>query len=88
MKALTAVDNGFYYEMALPDGGAVHATDYAPLEAIVGKIVKEKQPFQRLEMSKEDLLKMFAYNKYKQHIIKDKIPDGTRTTVYRNGPLM
>jgi len=39
-------------------------------------------------MSKDDLLKMFAYNKYKQHIIKDKIPDGTRTTVYRNGPLM
>ena len=40
------------------------------------------------EMSKEDLLKMFAYNPYKQHIIKDKIADGTRTTVYRNGPLM
>jgi threonyl-tRNA synthetase len=39
-------------------------------------------------MSKEDLLKMFAYNPYKVHIIKDKIPDGTRTTVYRNGPLM
>jgi threonyl-tRNA synthetase len=39
-------------------------------------------------MSKEDLLKMFAYNPYKVHIIKDKIEDGTRTTVYRNGPLM
>ncbi|GAB1317247.1 threonyl-tRNA synthetase [Madurella fahalii] len=82
------VDNGFYYEMALPGGAAVHSTDWAPLEAIVSKIVKEKQPFQRLEMSKEDLLKMFAYNPYKQHIIKDKIPDGTRTTVYRNGPLI
>ncbi|KXX78274.1 Threonine--tRNA ligase, cytoplasmic [Madurella mycetomatis] len=82
------VDNGFYYEMALPGGAAVQSTDWAPLEAIVSKIVKEKQPFQRLEMSKEDLLKMFAYNPYKQHIIKDKIPDGTRTTVYRNGPLI
>ncbi|KAK4464257.1 putative threonyl-tRNA synthetase [Cladorrhinum samala] len=82
------VDNGFYYEMALPDGAAVHSSDWQPLEAIVSKVVKEKQPFQRLEMSKEDLLKMFAYNKYKQHIIKDKIPDGTRTTVYRNGPLI
>jgi len=82
------VDNGFYYEMALPDGSAVQASDWAPLENIVGKIVKEKQPFQRLEMSKDDLLKMFAYNKYKQHIIKDKIADGTRTTVYRNGPLI
>ena len=43
-----AVDNGFYYEMALPDGAAVHAADWAPLESIVSKIVKEKQPFQRL----------------------------------------
>ncbi|KAK4653208.1 threonyl-tRNA synthetase [Podospora pseudocomata] len=82
------VDNGFYYEMALPDGAAVQSTDWAPLESIVSKVVKEKQPFQRLEMSKEDLLKMFAYNKYKQHIIKDKIEDGTKTTVYRNGPLI
>jgi len=42
------VDNGFYYEMALPGGAAVQASDWAPLESIVGKIVKEKQPFQRL----------------------------------------
>ncbi|KAK4161668.1 hypothetical protein QBC43DRAFT_268261 [Cladorrhinum sp. PSN259] len=82
------VDNGFYYEMALPEGAAVQSSDWAPLEAIVSKVVKEKQPFQRLEMSKEDLLKMFSYNKYKQHIIKDKIADNTRTTVYRNGPLI
>ena len=82
------VDNGFYYEMALPGQAAVQASDWAPLENIVTKIVKEKQPFQRLEMSKENLLKMFEYNPYKQHIIKDKIADGTRTTVYRNGPLI
>ena len=34
--------------MALPGGHAVQASDWAPLENIVGKIVKEKQPFQRL----------------------------------------
>ena len=28
------------------------------------------------------------YNKYKQHIINDKIPDGTSTTVYRCGPMV
>lgn len=39
-------------------------------------------------MSKEELLEMFRDNKYKQHIIKDKIPDGTSTTVYRCGPLI
>lgn len=42
------MDNGFYYEMALPGGAAVQHSDWAPLEAIVSKIVKEKQQFQRL----------------------------------------
>lgn len=82
------VDNGFYYEMALPDGGVVNNTDWKPLETIVSGIVKEKQKFERLVISKDELLEMFNYNKYKQHIIKDKIPDGTYTTVYRNGPLI
>jgi threonyl-tRNA synthetase len=31
---------------------------------------------------------MFETNQYKQHIIRDKIPDGTYTTVYRCGPLI
>lgn len=49
---------------------------------------KEKQKFERLIVSKENLLKMFDYNPFKQHIIKDKIPDGTSTTVYRCGPMI
>ncbi|SMR63394.1 unnamed protein product [Zymoseptoria tritici ST99CH_3D1] len=82
------VDDGFYYEMALPENGAVTAADYKPLKQIAEKAIKEKQPFERLELSKEDLLEMFSYNKYKTHIINDKIADGTRTTVYRCGPLI
>jgi threonyl-tRNA synthetase len=31
---------------------------------------------------------MFAYNKYKKHLIETKIPDGTSTTVYRCGPMV
>ncbi|OTA98588.1 hypothetical protein M426DRAFT_325857 [Hypoxylon sp. CI-4A] len=82
------IDDGFYYEMALPGGAAVQTTDWTPLERIVTDIVKDRQQFQRLEISKEDLLNMFSYNKYKQYIISTKIPDGTSTTVYRNGPLI
>ena len=82
------IEDGFYYEMSLPDGAAVQQADWKPIETLVGQIVKEKQPFERLVLSKEDLLKMFSYNKYKQHIIKDKIKDGEFTTVYRNGPLI
>ncbi|KAI2611464.1 threonyl-tRNA synthetase [Hypoxylon fragiforme] len=82
------IDDGFYYEMALPGGAAVQQTDWAPLERIVTDIVKDRQRFERLQITKQDLLDMFSYNKYKQHIISTKIPDGTSTTVYRNGPLI
>jgi threonyl-tRNA synthetase len=41
--------------MALPDKAAVETSDHKPLEDIVSKIVKEKQVFQRLSLSKEDL---------------------------------
>ncbi|TVY26462.1 Threonine--tRNA ligase, cytoplasmic [Lachnellula hyalina] len=82
------IEGGFYYEMGLPDGAAVAQSDWKPLETLVSQIVKEKQPFERLVLSKNDLLEMFSYNKYKQHIIKDKIKDGEFTTVYRNGPLI
>ena len=83
------IEDGFYYEMSI-DGGerSVAAGDFASVETVAKKAIKEKQKFERLELSKEDLLKMFAYNKYKVHIIKDKIPDGTSTTVYRCGPLI
>ena len=82
------VEDGFYYEMALPDGAAVELTDYQPLERVANKAIKDKQPFERLTLTKEELLEMFKSNKYKQHIIKDKIPDGSSTTVYRCGPLI
>ena len=82
------VEDGFYYEMALPEGGVVQAEDYEPLTNVAEKAIKDKQPFERLTLSKEDLLEMFKSNKYKQHIIRDKIPDGSSTTVYRCGPLI
>ena len=81
-------EGGFYYEMRLPNAAAVYESDWKPLENIAQKAIKEKQVFERLEVSKENLLKLFEYNKYKQHIIKDKIPDGTSTTIYRNGPFI
>src|SRR4051812_41657861 len=66
----------------------VHQSDYEPLKTIVNKVIKEKQPFVRLVISKENLLEMFKHNQYKVHLIKSKIPDGTSTTVYRCGPLI
>lgn len=66
----------------------VSQLDFPALEQICGMATKEKQKFQRLVVSKENLLKMFEYNPFKLHIINDKIPDGTSTTVYRCGPMI
>jgi threonyl-tRNA synthetase len=70
------------------DDRAVTSEDYVPLEKIAQSAIQEKQPFQRLDLDKNTLLEMFKYSKYKVHFIKDKIPDGGSTTVYRCGPLI
>lgn len=81
------LEDGFYYEMGLKER-AVSQNDYPNLEKLVNQFAKEKQPFERLVLTKENLLEMFKHNPYKVHIINDKIPDGTSTTVYRCGPLI
>ena len=52
------IESGFYYDMFM-DERAVAPSDFPQLDQIVKKVQKEKQPFERLEMKKEDLLKMF-----------------------------
>ena len=39
--------------------------DFPKIDSIISSIVKDKQPFERLEVRKEDLLAMFRYNKFK-----------------------
>ena len=80
------IEEGFYYDMYLEDR-QVSSNDFKGLETIVKKVTKEKQPFIRLEMKKEDLLKMFAYNKFKLRILNERVTTPT-TTVYRCGPLI
>ncbi|PCH37518.1 threonyl-tRNA synthetase [Wolfiporia cocos MD-104 SS10] len=80
-------EDGFFYEMAIGDRVVTNA-DYPALEKVSDLAIREKQKFERLVVSKEKLLEMFAYNKYKKHLIESKIPDGTSTTVYRCGPMV
>lgn len=82
-------DDGFFYDMSIDNGEkAVAASDFPALETNAKAAIKQKQKFERLLVSKEDLLKMFHYNKYKKALIESKVPDGTMTTVYRCGPLI
>jgi threonyl-tRNA synthetase len=58
------------------------------VETEVKKITKKKQKFHRLVVTKDECLELFAGNPFKEQIIKSKIPDGTRTTVYKCGDLI
>ncbi|XP_054895836.1 threonine--tRNA ligase 1, cytoplasmic [Poeciliopsis prolifica] len=81
------IENGFYYDMFLDNNEGVSSNDFASLESLCKKIMKEKQPFERLEIKKETLLEMFKYNKFKCRILNEKVNTPT-TTVYRCGPLI
>lgn len=86
------IESGFYYEMALPDGGSLHESDWKPIENIVSSIVKEKQKFERLEMSKEDLLEMvrsgFGQSGGQMLIVSSSTTTSTSNTSSRTRSLM
>lgn len=80
-------EDGFFYEMAIFNR-AVLKQDYSGLEKLIKFITSEKQPFQRLTVTKDNLLEMFKHNTYKKTIISLKVPDGESSTVYRCGTLV
>lgn len=59
-----------------------------PVETEVQKIIKGKQKFERMVVTKEEALELFADNPFKQSILTTKVADGTRTTVYKCGDLI
>ena len=81
------LNSGFYYDSYMGDNSLTE-DDYKGLEAEVGKVTKAKQQFERLVVTKEEALQLFKYNPFKVEIITSKVPDGTRTTVYRCGDLI
>lgn len=80
-------DGGFYYDVSLGEEKLTPEV-FPKLESLVGSIIKEKQPFTRLVLKKEEALEMFKNNQYKQYIISTKVPDGETCTAYRCGPLI
>ena len=52
-------DDGFFYEMAIEDR-PVSVNDYPALEKVTDLVIKDKQRFERLVVSKEKLLEMFS----------------------------
>ncbi|MBW3004138.1 threonine--tRNA ligase [Candidatus Woesearchaeota archaeon] len=78
-----AVEEGFYYDFAMP---ALKPEDLEKIEAEIKKIIKEKKPFERKEVSKKDALKLFKDNKYKVEMIND-LEEGSIST-YQMGSFI
>ncbi len=48
----------------------------------------DKQTFERLVMTKNEALELFATNPFKIQLISNKIPEGGKVTAYRCGNLI
>uniref|UniRef100_A0A7S0IKQ1 Probable threonine--tRNA ligase, cytoplasmic n=1 Tax=Calcidiscus leptoporus TaxID=127549 RepID=A0A7S0IKQ1_9EUKA len=82
-----ATDTGFFYDSFL-GGNPFKPEMGADVEKKVTKICNEKQPFERVVITKEDALQLFANNPFKLAMIRSKLPDGCVTTAYACGPFV
>ncbi|KAE8648246.1 threonine--tRNA ligase, mitochondrial 1 [Cucumis sativus] len=82
----TTRGEGFYYDAFYDDLG-LNDDHFKQIESGALKAVSEKQPFERIEVTRQQALEMFSDNKFKVEIIND-LPEDKTITVYRCGPLV
>ena len=74
------VEDGFYYDFALPGGEAFHPEDLDRIDARMREIIKAGQPFVRDEITTDEALELFADHPYKREIITGAAEDPTSVT--------
>jgi threonyl-tRNA synthetase len=79
------VDNGFYYDIDLPEGQQLTEKELERIEKKIIELAREKHDIIRKDISKEDALKMFTEkgDLLKEELISE-LEDGT-ITVYNQG---
>ena len=81
-----ATDNGFYYDIDLPEGQKISEEDFPAIEAEMKKIVKENLKFTVFELPREEAIALMEERgeKYKVEHIGDLAEDA-RITFYQQG---
>src|SRR6516162_213238 len=86
-----AIENGLYYDFELPGGAHFSDDDLERIDAEMRTIMKEDQPFVRLEHTLEEGLEIFGDQPFKEEIIRavesgvDEVDaGGTAVSTYRN----
>ncbi|KAI3873407.1 hypothetical protein MKW98_008059 [Papaver atlanticum] len=82
----TTRGEGFYYDAFYGDLG-LNEDHFKIIKNAAEKAVAEKQPFERIEVTKQQALEMFSENNFKVEIIQE-LPEDKTITVYRCGPLV
>ncbi|MCQ3806877.1 MAG: threonine--tRNA ligase [Acidimicrobiaceae bacterium] len=72
------IENGFYYDVELPDSRPLSEGDLEKIEARMAEIVAADQPFVRHELSVSQAREFFADDRYKAEII-DRVVSGSAT---------
>lgn len=80
-------EGGFFYEMFLADGLTVSEADFADLHTRIKAIVKQRQPFERMDVSRAFADELFAYSDFKRQMLH-AIPADEPISLYRCGPLI
>ena len=81
-----ATDNGFYYDIELPEGEKITEEDFPKIEDEMKKITKENLKFEVFELPREEAIKYMQdrHEKYKVEHIHD-LPEDARITFYKQG---
>jgi threonyl-tRNA synthetase len=77
-----AVENGFFYDVLLPNGEMIKEGDFKQIEDKMIELARKDEPVVRKEISKADSLKLFgaAGQTYKCEHIEQDLEDGSITT--------
>lgn len=77
-----AIEDGFYYDIDLDE--PITPDKYGEIEKRMNEIIRKGEEFTRQEVSRDEALKMFAGNEYKEELIKE-LPEDEVISVYYLG---
>lgn len=78
-----AIENGFYYDIDVV--GKIADTDLPTIEKTMKEILKTWTTFEEKVLTKEEALKLFAGNEYKEEMINEIANKNEEITIYQSG---
>jgi threonyl-tRNA synthetase len=75
------IDNGFYYDFDL-QGEKIEKENFAKIEKQMKKILNANEPFEKVELTKDQALELYKNNPYKTELINE-LPKEEAITAYK-----